>query len=275
MSEIAHHEISLLTCHLGRRVATLPFDSCTSAIATRLCVRACVCVRTRSCPSFLSNWNVLSGKLAGGACVILWAAVKWRIDAFSVPFHLSVCVCVHPPLGVCVLVLSVAGYLEVISHTGAANNTRHEMEHSLLLTQRSTFINKVYPLSIAGLSVGKRRQHIGHGTASVVCVLLRWQLVPWGTWDIGVLRCSDGTRQCLIRLQSLLYTTSVLCCRKTGALLCTVMVKLPKGEFHPRAPRMHEPTLLSFQRADTWLSGLTPTLSLPLCKRYIWSALYL
>lgn len=99
--------------------------------------------------------------------------MKWRVDAFSVPFHLSVCVCVHLQLGVCVLILAVAGYLEVISHTDAANNTRHEMEHSLLLTQHSTLENKVCLLSIVRLSVGERRQHIGHGAASVVCVLLR------------------------------------------------------------------------------------------------------
>lgn len=42
----------------------------------------------------------------------------------------------------------------------------------------------------------------------------------------------------------------MLCCRKTGAPLCTVMVKLLKGEFYPRAPRMHEATVLSFQREE-------------------------
>lgn len=114
-------------------------------VHVRYCYLAlCACIYVSGStlpPSFLSNWNVLSGKLAGGACVILWAAVKWRIDAFSVPFYLLMCVCAHPRLGVCVLVLAATGYLEVFSHTGAAINPRH----FLLLPQHSTLFNKVCP----------------------------------------------------------------------------------------------------------------------------------
>lgn len=70
------------------------------------------------------------------------------------------------------LILAVAGNVEVIRHTGAANNTRHEMEHSMLLTLHSTLRNKVCPLSIVCLGIAGTRPHIGHGTASVVCVSL-------------------------------------------------------------------------------------------------------
>lgn len=85
------------------------------------------------------------------------------------------------------LILAVAGHLEVISHTGAANNTGLEMEHSLLLAQHSTLINKVCPLSIERLSVGERRQHIGHGAASA-CP--RVAALTAGTMgDLGTLGC--------------------------------------------------------------------------------------
>lgn len=157
---------------------------------------------------------------------------------------LSICrVCVF----VCILrwvVLAAAGNLEVISHTGAANNTRREMEHPPLLTQHSTFINKVRPLSIV-----RRREAPTYWTWSCLRCLCATALTAGTTGDLGHWSiASFGWSQAALNPP---VSRSFTPRRKTGALLCTVTIKPLKGEFRPSAPRTHEPTSLSFQRDES------------------------
>lgn len=112
--------VNLFRLSAGCQLADWPARVCLWFLAAIVCVCVCFGVRLHSCTAFVSNWNVLSGKLAGGACVTLWGAAKWHIDAF---WSLSICRCVSECASsacVCVfLVMVAAGCLEVISHRGA------------------------------------------------------------------------------------------------------------------------------------------------------------
>lgn len=202
------------------QILLFPIDWCLELLAMRLLypcavwaesyefarrlVHVCYCH-----PALCACMYVSRSPLSPPVSYFKWKRSVWQIGRRRLRYFMSCCEMAHRCfLGSicrrvfsCVLVLAATGYLEVISHTGAANDTTHELEHFLLLTQHSTLINKVCPPSIARLSIRERRQHVGHGAASVVMCGAAPTAGTMG--DLGRRRiASDGTRQRLIRRES-------------------------------------------------------------------------